>query len=630
MRIKFGLSIIIVFFCLPLLQGQEVERDTSESEPIIVDLADFAEYLSFNGEVVQKLMKDIRQVEMRQGNTFMYCDTAIIVDKNVNAHGNVIIQQGDSINIFADSLVYNGVSKIADLYGSVVLQKEDQELFTEQLNYDLNTKVATYRSGALLTNGGAQLSSQIGYYYVDEDVAYFSEDVTVVDTSFTLQSDTLEFNTSTEIATFHGPTLIQQDSAKIYCEAGFYDIPNKIAEFTENAQYVKGDQIATADVIFYDGTIEEVLLKGNANFTEAEKIARAKIIRYDQKNDIIFLEGDAYYKDDDQEITSEMIEYDSKNEAFKTEGRAYIEDGTQILQADTVDYDAETGLGVALGNVIWEDTVENSIIYAAELNYNKETDYILASGDRPMLVSISEGDTLHIAADTLKSFKQTPEDSTRNFLGYTDVRIFKSDLQGLCDSIFFDGQDSVFQLKGNPILWSDSTQFVADTIDIILDSGKIDRITFNKNALIISTEDEFFYNQVKGREMVAFFNNNDLHRMSVNGNAESIYYAMDDSTAYIGVNKSVASKMMLYFGDGDLKSIHFYKNPTHNVLPMINTDHEGLKLPGFKWEWSKRPKSVEELRLSKSELISVHQNLSSLSDKPEPPKAREILDKNED
>jgi len=596
------------------------EPDTTKSEPIIVDIADAAEYINENGEVIKILMRDIRQVELRQGNTFMYCDTARILDKVVIAYGNIIIQQGDSVNIFADSLIYQGDSEIADLFGNVILEKEEQKLFTDRLNYSLRTKIATYNEGALLTNGGAQLTSKKGSYYLDQDLAYFSEDVIIVDSSFTLQSDTLEFDTKTEFATFHGPTLIQQDSSKIYCEAGFYDIPNKIAEFRENAQYQKGDQLATADIINYDGKIDEVLLRGNAKFDELEKSARAKVIRYDQKNDIIFLEGDAYYKDVTQEITSDLIEYNSESETFKTQGRALILDGSQILQADTVDYDADSGMAIAKGDVVWRDTVENTIIYAEHTKYNKETDFLLASGNRPMLVSISDGDTLHLAADTLQSFKINEEDSTRNFLGYPDVRIFKTDLQGLCDTVFFNGVDSIFNLKGNPILWSDSSQFLADTINIFLDSNKIDKIRFIQNALIVNTKDEFFYNQIKGREMTAHFKDNSIERMLVNGNAESVYYAMDDSTGYFGVNKSISSKMTLYFEDSDLNSIHAYRDPESSVFPMRGTDHEALKLPGFRWDWERRPKSVEDLRKEKNEVVSINQNINSRPSPKDKPK----------
>lgn len=605
--------------------------DTTKEDRIIVDLADYAEYIVEGDVIIQKLMKDVRQVQLRQGNTFMYCDTAIIIGDEVTAYGNVIIQQGDSINVFADSLIYQGNTSVADLYGKVTLQKNEQQLFTDRLTYTLDEKKAVYNQGALLTNGGAQLTSRQGVFYVDQDLAYFSKEVVIVDTSFTLQSDTLEYDTNLEIATFHGPTLIQQkDGAKIYCEAGFYDIPAKQAEFRDRAQYIKDDQVATADIMNYDGELSEVLLRGNAKFKEPDKLASATVIRYDEKNEITYLEGNAKFENKDQKAVADTIQYDAKTEAFITSGRSSIVEGKQILLADNVDYDADSGFGIASGDVVWVDTVEQTTIYAAEAKYNKETEYVKSYGDRPMMVSMIESDSFYMASDTLLSYKTFDgEDSTRYFRAYHEVRFFKSDLQGTCDSVFFDGKDSIFQLIGHPILWSDSTQITADSVWIYLDSNTIDKIYFKQNALIVNTNDELFYNQVQGREMTAYFKDGAMETMYVNGNAESIYYAQDDSLAYIAVNKSLASKMKLTFEDGEISNIHFIKDPVSDVHPMGRIDHESIKLKGFTWQWDSRPTTVEDLRSEQPIAISSAIPLTPASGKPNNIEAKVDSKKNE-
>lgn len=601
------LFILFALFASLPLQGQEevLADSTKEEDRIIVDLADFAEYIVEGDVVTQKLMKDIRQVQLRQGNTFMYCDTAIIIDKHVNAFGNVIIQQGDSINVFADSLVYLGEDRLAELFGNVILEKQDQKLFTERLIYSLADKKATYNSSALLTNEGTQLSSRNGVYWVDQDLAYFSKDVVVVDSAFTLQSDTLEYNTKTEVATFLGPTLIkQEEGAKIYCESGFYDIAAKMAEFSGNAQYEKEDQIATADIMNYDGELKEVYLRGNAKFSEPGKQASAEAIRYEEQTEITTLEGNASFEDEGQSAVGDTIVYNAQTGAFATQGRSLIWDGPQSLEADKADYNDETGTGVADGNVVWIDTAEQITIYSEHINYNKKSEFVESYGARPMMVSIMEEDSFYLAADTLISYKGVEEDSVNYFRAYHDVRFLRSDLQGKCDSLFFDGRDSVFQLIGSPILWSDSSQFIADSIWIYLDSNSISKIVFKQNALIINTSDEYFFNQIQGREMTAYLEEGSIKTMFVNGNAESIYYAQDDFEAYIAVNKSICSKMKLTFDEGDLSDIHFIKEPKSNVFPMRKANHEQMKLKGFSWRWKDRPIDVEDLREEKK-LIEV-------------------------
>lgn len=591
----FVVFIICLFGAVLELNAQEIQpesevADTTKKEKVKLDHSDIAIGINKDGREIRYLKNN---VALRQGDMFMYCDSATIEENNVIAVGNVIIQQGDTLNIFADSLSYQGDARIADLFGDVRLENKGQKIFTDQLNYNLGTKVASYYTGATLTNDTTFLVSKRGYYYVKSGQAFFKDSVVVSDPEFTLRSDTLQFSTETKIVTFLGPTLINQNDAKIYCEGGYYNLNNKYAEFTDNPQYVKGEQEATGDLIIYDGTKKEVEIKGNARFDEEEKKASADIIRYDEANDVTYLEGNAHSEDGKQVIDSDEIMYDSKNETFKTEGRSRLIDDSQILDADTIDFIGD--LGVATGNVVWTDTTDNITIICERLDYNKETDYVQASGGRPLMTTLVDGDTMFMSSDTLVALKETPEDSTRILLGYKDVRIFKNDLQVVCDSLAYNSADSLFEFYQSPIIWSDTSQFYADEIKMQMANDQIDQIFLINNAFIINSPDEAFYNQIKGKNITAFFKENELDQMDVIGNAESVYYARDEEDAYMGVNKSVCSKMLVYFGNNEIEFIHFYTAPVSNMLPMKKANHEDLKLPGFRWEKKLRPKSVEDL-----------------------------------
>lgn len=579
-------------------------KDTVQQ--VIIDHADSIELIQTNVDFIRKLLGS---VELRQDSIYMYCDSAIISNKNqVLAGGNVIIQQGDSLNVFADSLNYDGQQKLSTLYSDVVLETNGQQLFTDELNYDLNTKIATYYTGALLTNGTTQLTSKRGYFYTDIDEAYFKDSVVIVDPEFSLRADTLKFNTKTQVATFLGPTLIANDSVRIYCEAGYYDTENEIAEFRERARFVNGDQLATAKVIQYDGTKEQYVLAGEANFTENDRQATADTILYDEQTAEVILVGDAVYQDSTQYIEAESIVYNRDKEIYKTTGRSYISNPPQILEADKVDYDNDEGLGLAFGNVIWQDTSQNLTIVCEAAAYNRTTDYIKASGGRPLLITKIEEDSLYLAADTLFGIGRqdtividsvtTQIDTNRLLLAFPDVRIFKTDLQAVCDSLSYSTQDSIFRFFKKPVVWSDTSQFVADTINMQLKNQQLDRIYLLQNSLIINSPDERFFNQIKGRNVVARFDSSEIRRMDVEGSAETIYYAQDESKAYVGVNKTVSSEMRLYFRDNNVQRIKFFGQSTANLIPMEQADHEALKLPGFRWIVDRRPLSIEDLFVS--------------------------------
>ncbi|MEM6963719.1 MAG: OstA-like protein [Bacteroidota bacterium] len=578
-----------------VVDPQLEQQDTSKKaeDIIIIDFADRGVGIDTLG---QQLFKgEDRQVELRQGETYMYCDSAFLYENNdVRAWGNVIIQQGDSVNIFSDSLLYQGFEKKADLYGEVILESDQQKLFTDQLTYDLNTKIATYYNGATLTNDTTQLTSKRGYFYVDQDVAFFKDSVVVVDPEFELKSDTLRFDTKNKIAYFLGPTLIVQNDGKIYCEDGFYDTRNKQAEFTKNAQYQKGEQKAWADVMRYDGTIKETKLTGDARFVENDKRAKADVIRYEEGREITHLEGNAFYQDAKQEIKSDRIRYNSKDEIYSTAGRSRLSDPPQILEADNIDYDGK--FGFAVGDVIWQDTAANiSISHCDSASYIRDEDFFKAMGGRPLLTTLMDDDTLFLSSDTLIAYKPNPEDSLKTLVALDDVRMFKSDLQAICDSLVYSEADSIFKFYEDPVIWSDTSQFSADTIHIQLANDEVDRIYMYRNSFMINSPDEIFFNQIKGKDNTVFFEAGDIRRMQVDGNAESLYFALDDDKRYIGANKTVASQMMIFFGNNEVENIRFYTQPKAKFTPIKKLSDTDAKLGGFDWQIKDRPLTLDDL-----------------------------------
>jgi lipopolysaccharide export system protein LptA len=88
---------------------------------------------------------------------------------------------------------------------------------------------------------------------------------------------------------------------------------------------------------------------------------------------------------------------------------------------------------------------------------------------------------------------------------YNHVKIFKSDLQGKCDSLVYNYTDSTIYFYRDPVLWNERSQLTADTINIQLANNKINRMYLRTNSFVISQDTLLQYNQVKGRQMTAFF-----------------------------------------------------------------------------------------------------------------------------
>ena len=725
--------------------GQKVpDKETKEDGFIHIRYADELNYLvTTQKDTLQKL---IGHVELNQDTVFLLCDSATILNsKDMIAQGNFIMQQGDSMTIFADSAEYSSDTKIADLYSNVSMLKGLQKLFTERLTYDATSKIATYLTGATMTDDTTFLKSTRGYFHAKTDDIFFKDSVVVVNPDFTLRSDTLKFNARTKIVTFLAPTIIVEDTARIYTEAGYYDINKKFAVFSKNPQYVKNDQRAWADKMTYDGNKDEVTLIGNAHFEDSTSIATAEVIRHNERTGITTLEGNGFFKDEQRTFTGDTIVYDSKNETYSTRGRSHIVDGEQILDADRVEYIKEREVGIATGNVIFKDTLEKMTVICEYAEHSKKRDYLKAHGGRdslgnparPLMIKEVDGDSLFISADTLISYVPQPKADTsdvaitdlpkedaeeilpsdtlavdgtglvgfdperllkndslaldsvefaetqrplgtipesvekelenqggeikaiitfdsppdsavvhadeidtplldllgdpempdaelsapvkasksadqkqpaeeRIILAYHDVRIYKSDLQALCDSLSYNSLDSMFRLFKNPIIWSDTSQFTANHVRIQMADDAIDRIYMEENSFIVNTPDEMFFNQIKGRNSTAFFDSSELRTVRVVGNAESVYYALDDDDAYIGVNKTLCSEMKIIFGNNEVEGIVFYDKPSANLYPMKEADHDGLEMDGFSWQVDRRPNTVEDLiRLKKRPVVAL-------------------------
>ncbi len=176
------------------------------------------------------------------------------------------------------------------------------------------------------------------------------------------------------------------------------------------------------------------------------------------------------------------------------------------------------------------------------------------------------------------------------------MRIFKSDLQAVGDSLSFNTTDSIISLFYNPILWQDTSQLLADTIDIYLRNEALEKVHLKRKALVLTSPDLIYFNQVKGKDIVAYFDSSSLRQTVVSGNAEAIYYLQDDAAAYIGVNQTTCSEMTIDFESGSVRFLRFINQPSGKLEPMLTVSPSSQpKLEGFRWELARRPLRKEDL-----------------------------------
>lgn len=229
----------------------------------------------------------------------------------------------------------------------------------------------------------------------------------------------------------------------------------------------------------------------------------------------------------------------------------------------------------------------DSIIYADSVPHDSLVRHMLDSIIAKHFPRKERVDTTAVATDTVAV------DSTfKLIMALRNVRMFRSDAQMVCDSLISRSTDSVIHLYRNPVLWNEENQIIADSMHIYNTAGRLTKALFEGHPMTIAEIDTAHYNQVAGKEMIAYFNEkNELYRNDVNGNVQTIYYMQEEDSPQI--------TMMAYIESGDmtanlenrqLKGITYRTNPTYFFYPIdkIPEDRE-TKLKGFKWEANRRP-----------------------------------------
>jgi len=598
---RLGL-IILILQLVPTLMSAQFEEEESENDSSKIDLIFSRKMKGVQTSEGEHLILQ-GDVHFRQNEMHMWCDTAKrYPNKKIVAFGNVQMLQNDSIRVFSDSIFYDGNTKKSRLSGEVVLQDSTMTMFTKTLFYDLNTRIASYPKGALVVSDSTQLVSKNGYYDANTNIAYFTDSVRMTNPNYKLIADSLSFDTKKEITYFSGPTYIYNDKDLVYCEDGYYDNIKNYAVMTGNPYYLerndKGYKKAKGDTIIYDGKINKYYLIGNAVFEDGDKEVRADTIEQDGETEQFYFKGNPKFRSLDstqnQTIDSKFSYYDSKTETVIFREDVKVVDKNQVLIADSLDYTKSNRTGIARGRVVWEDSSANTRILCGEAIYNDSTGSFLAK-ENPILVTKMDKDSLWLKADTLRAVPDSTNKDKKTFLAYNNVKIFKTDIQGLCDSLTYSQSDSLFQFFLDPVLWMDSVQFTADTIRAFMSEGKMRKAFMYQNSVIISTEDQVYFNQIKGRDMLADFVDNKLNTLDVQSNGKAVYYVSDNEKRYMGVNDVNCSDMFMFFKENQVQRIKFTGEPQAVLYPMNMTDHIAMRIKEFRWLEEQRPKSKFEI-----------------------------------
>jgi lipopolysaccharide export system protein LptA len=410
-----------------------------------------------------------------------------------------------------------------------------------------------------------------------------------------LYSDYLFYDGKSETALAKGNVELIDKETHLYTDTIDYDVRNEIARYNYGGRITNGDNTLTSIVGIYYVAESLFHFKDSVKIVNPDYVMTADTMDYNSNTQISYFTGPTEMNGDSIYLFCERGWYDTKNDLTTIWQNALIDNKKQIVNGDSLYFDNVSGYGQAFGNVVIQDT-SNKIVVVGEYSwYYKNPERFLIT-DRAVFIQVSGRDSLFLHADTITS--ETVIDTTsisyRLMKAYHGCRIYSADLQSKCDSLSYSFRDSVIRLYTEPVIWSDENQLTADSMAVFTKDRKTDRLELYSSAFITSKVDSIRFNQIKGRSLTGYFRNNELYKIDITGNGESIYYLVDENQV-TGVNQSKCVNIEIYLEKGKLTEIYENKEPEGTIDPPQPLIPKELRLKGFSWLSDLRPRDRNDI-----------------------------------
>lgn len=410
-----------------------------------------------------------------------------------------------------------------------------------------------------------------------------------------LRGDSLFYDGSAETANVDGNVELIDKQTHLYTQAVKYDVSKKIARYSTGGKIINGDNTLTSIIGIYYVSDKLFHFKDSVNIVNPDYVMKGDTMDYNTESEIAYFTGPSEIEGDSIYLYCEKGWYDTKNDISRIWKNALIDNRQQIIKGDSLYYDGLKGYGLAFRNTSITDTTNDIIVRGDYAWYYKSPERFMVTR-RAQFIQVSEKDSLFMHADTISAI--TVKDSImkeyRLMRAYYGVRVFSKDLQAKCDSLSYSFRDSVIRLYISPVIWSQENQLVSDSIAIFTKNREADRLELYNSAFVTSQIDEIRFNQIKGRSLTGFFKDNELYKINIDGNGETVYYLLDGDKV-VGVNQAKCARIEILVEDGKIKDIFEFQNPEGVIDPPGKVNPDKLRLEGFTWLDRLRPKKKEDI-----------------------------------
>ncbi len=546
----------------------------------------------------------VGNVEFRRGGMFMYCDSAHFYDSPgaIEAYGNVRMQQGDTLFVYADELDYADTTQLAVLYADfgkkVRLINRDVTLTTDIFNYDLGIDLGYYEVGGVLTDPKNRLTSWYGEYSPTTKDALFRDRVELHslrdNDTLDIFSEQMLYNTNTHIAILDTVSTIVSKDGTIHTTDGVYNTDTHQADLYRRSLVVaKNGNTLTGDTLYYN----QLTGFGEA-FGNIEMVDTAKKVT---------LLGDYgfYYEDADSArvyghaLAKEYSQADTlylHGDTISTFRRVFLpevaDDGPRAMlpamapvAVDSISADSISDGAMSAGVMALDSMAVDSI----------PVDSVAAAPVIPDSVAAVMMPADSVATAIPPKAEPALPDTVHYLVAYPNVKFFRVDLQGLCDSMTFVSKDSLLHLDKHPVVWNENKQIFGNKIILHLNDSTVDWARLPEFGFVAEHIDEEFYNQLTGKEMFATFDNGELRHLDVSGNVQAIMLPQENDSTYNKIANLESSYMAADFLNQELRRMKLWPETSGTMTPLYLAKKQLYYLPQFRWFEPLRPRKPEDV-----------------------------------
>lgn len=458
--------------------------------------------------------------------------------------GNVAFEHQGTL-MYCDSALYYQETKSFDAYGKVKMKQGDTLTLTgDVLYYDgIEQKARVSGHEVLLKHHNTQLYTDSLVYDKLYGVGYFPDKGRLIDQGNQLTSDYGSYTPKTREAVFNFNVRL------------INPLPPEPVESE-----------LLSDTLYYNTGTGVAHTVGPSNLTQGTTLIYTEDGFYDSKNDFSYL------------LNRSHVNYVSKR-----------------IEGDSLNYDGKTKVSKGFGQVVYDDFANKNRFLGNYLLYNDSIGYAEAA-DSALCVDYSQKDTLWAHADTVKMYTYFLDTDSmyREIRAYRKVRMFREDMQAVCDSMVHVGRDSCTTMYKDPILWQQGQQIVGEVIKAWTNDSTMDSVHVINQAMLVERMDSVHYNQVSSKEMFSYFENGEVYLNRAQGNVLVNYYPLDKDSLMVGMIHAESTELMLYVKDRKVQRIWM---PTTNGMfyPVEKTTDKDRYLPAFAWFEYVRPTDKDDV-----------------------------------